>query len=283
LAYTVKGPAGRDLPSWVPVFPRPVRRREGNWALDKVRKGIFHLDYLVSKDEMELSVQGAIADEVAILCPISAIPPKLYKDQEHKRSDKGRWSVPPDMLGPRNDMIQRGVKNLSDFFRATGRLANQYIATQYPDKISRTEAYHRAMVMDWDGAGNGGKSPASYRTLTIFAKFRRAYVDAFEGGSVKPTMELYDHDFGTTFEKLFFSHWYNYDFAITRRGRMAWVPQGSLPGDVLCFFNGMDVPFSLRPVEGTGQHYLIGDAYIHGLMHVKAEELNVEVTPVKII
>jgi hypothetical protein len=39
LAYRFEGEDGWDLPSWVPVFPRPRRRREGNWALDKVRKG----------------------------------------------------------------------------------------------------------------------------------------------------------------------------------------------------------------------------------------------------
>jgi hypothetical protein len=266
LAYRYKNEDGhgRNLPSWVPLFPKPIRRREGNWALDKVRKGTFHLEYLVSADENELSIRGAIVDEVAILCPVSAIPPgNSIKEYD---GGSGDW----------------GVKKLSDFFRATRRLADQSIALQlqYPTKTSRNQAYQRAMVMDWDGASSrDGKSPASYRTLSTFAKFRAAYENAFAGGSVRPTKAIYDQDFGLTFEQLFFSHWYNYDFAITRRGLMAWVPQGSLPGDVLCFFNGVDVPFSLRPAESqgsSGQHYLIGDAYIHGLMHGEAKEPNVE-------
>ncbi|KAF4632259.1 hypothetical protein G7Y89_g5868 [Cudoniella acicularis] len=287
LAYRNEDGDGQDLPSWVPVFPKPKRRREGNWALEKVRKGTFHLQYLVSADKRELSVQGAIADEIAILCPVSVAVPwvKLQKDQENTGSDRGGSGAPPAMVGPRDDLIQWGVKNLSDFFRATRRLADLKVPPKYASKTSRSEAYQRAMVMDWDGAGRGGTSPASNRTLTTFMKFRAAYEDAFKGGSVKPNKEVYDHDFQATFKQLFFSHWYNYDFAITRQGLIAWVPQGSLPGDILCFFNGVDVPFSLRPagLKGSGQHYLVGDAYIHGLMRGEAKELNTEAIWFKII
>ena len=95
---------------------------------------------------------------------------------------------------------------------------------------------------------------------------------------------MFDHDFQANFEQVFFNHLYNYDFAITR-GLMAWVPRGSQPGDVLCFFNGVGVPFLLCPagVHNSGQQYFTRDAYVRGLMHEEAKELNVAAMWFKII
>jgi hypothetical protein len=276
LAYRYEDDVGSDLPSWVPAFPKPMRPREGNWAVHKARKITCHLQYSISADNKELSLRGAVADEVAVLCTVSlAVPPgKLNKAYEETLSSQGDSSTEPDVAGWYNHVFLGPLEKLPEFLRATYRLATQYVPEQYQNNTRREDAYWRAMAMDWDGVGKGGTSPASWDTLSIFMDMVTGYV--FK--DTESLKRLIGQLAGKNFEKHPFNHWPNYDFAITRGGLMAWVPQGSRPGDVLCFFNGLDVPFSLRPteVQESGQFYLIGDSYIHGLMRGEAKGLDVE-------
>lgn len=61
-------------------------------------------------------------------------------------------------------------------------------------------------------------------------------------------------------------------FIITERGRYGIASHCSSPGDVCCVFYGGLVPFLLRPRRGDiaaqtkGNHRLVGEAYLHGLM-----------------
>jgi len=60
------------------------------------------------------------------------------------------------------------------------------------------------------------------------------------------------------------------------------VPDEAREGDVLVFFDGARVPHVLRPVDAaverelrgacgaTASYWLIGDCYLHGLMHGEA-------------
>ena len=54
--------------------------------------------------------------------------------------------------------------------------------------------------------------------------------------------------------------------------RLAVIPDASLIGDVICVFQGLPVPYVLRPVHGdAGTVYrIIGEAYVHGIMSGEA-------------
>lgn len=55
-------------------------------------------------------------------------------------------------------------------------------------------------------------------------------------------------------------------FCGTKGRHVGLVPALALPGDRICLLHGGKVPFVLRPLHG-GVYRLIGEAYIHGIMH----------------
>jgi hypothetical protein len=61
-------------------------------------------------------------------------------------------------------------------------------------------------------------------------------------------------------------------FCTTANGYMGWAPSKAQPGDRLCYFEGCELPFVVRSYEGRYQ--LIGDSYLHGLMHRLPQGLN---------
>jgi hypothetical protein len=66
-------------------------------------------------------------------------------------------------------------------------------------------------------------------------------------------------------------------FCITQKGHVGFVPISVEEGDQICVFVGCETPFVVR--KRGDSYILIGDAYIHGLMHGEAmdmEDLNLE-------
>lgn len=55
-------------------------------------------------------------------------------------------------------------------------------------------------------------------------------------------------------------------FCTTNNGRLACVPRGSMEGDVICILFGGEVPYVLRPI-GDGFYSVIGECYVHDIMH----------------
>ena len=53
----------------------------------------------------------------------------------------------------------------------------------------------------------------------------------------------------------------------TRRGRLGLGPRQIEPGDVIYVFDGQPTPFILRPKPGQDCSKLIGETYVHGIMH----------------
>ena len=69
----------------------------------------------------------------------------------------------------------------------------------------------------------------------------------------------------------------NRQFAITKKGYMGWVPPHAQRVGRVCLLSGGQVPYVVRPI---GKRYrLLGEAYIHGVMNVKAlhwDGINIE-------
>jgi hypothetical protein len=67
------------------------------------------------------------------------------------------------------------------------------------------------------------------------------------------------------FEKAFKQYSLGRKFSTTTSGYMGWVPSEAREGDRIGYFESCRLPFVIRPCEGRYQ--LIGDCYLHGLMH----------------
>lgn len=61
-------------------------------------------------------------------------------------------------------------------------------------------------------------------------------------------------------------------FASTSHGRLANIPIGAQAGDIVCIILGGSVPYVLRP-QKDGYYSLVGECYLHGLMHGEAESV----------
>ena len=78
-----------DLPSWVPVLPKPHRPRSRNRAVKRAKARTHRLKYHISKDYRELSIHGAVIDELAavVVNLIIVGPPK--SSNEERDSEAG--------------------------------------------------------------------------------------------------------------------------------------------------------------------------------------------------
>lgn len=61
-------------------------------------------------------------------------------------------------------------------------------------------------------------------------------------------------------------------FCRTEDGRLAQVPQHAAAGDSICVLHGSDVPYVLR-LQEDGTFVVIGECYVHRIMHGEALEL----------
>ncbi|UPX16422.1 uncharacterized protein EKO05_0006822 [Ascochyta rabiei] len=59
-------------------------------------------------------------------------------------------------------------------------------------------------------------------------------------------------------------------FITTEQGRMSWAPENSVLGDVVAVLTGGRVQIVLRP--HGGHYYVVGGAYLHGIMDGEAIE-----------
>ncbi|CZR65731.1 uncharacterized protein PAC_15631 [Phialocephala subalpina] len=59
---------------------------------------------------------------------------------------------------------------------------------------------------------------------------------------------------------------------ITSQGRLGIGPLCLEPTDIICVLFGGNSLYALRPIPGTGEHYFLGECYIHGLMNGDAME-----------
>lgn len=102
----------------------------------------------------------------------------------------------------------------------------------------------------------------SIRTAADFAKFCK----------YKPEDRAVAFDYWET-ASAFGNTLGNATFCETRKGYLGLVPGDVQVGDNIVIFKGAVVPFILRGTDGPDNYTLIGEAYIHGIMHGEALEM----------
>jgi hypothetical protein len=71
-------------------------------------------------------------------------------------------------------------------------------------------------------------------------------------------------------------------FCVTKDGALACVPTVARHGDIICVLFGSEVPYVLRPTR-TGFYWVIGECYIHGIMHGESLSYDTEVTEFELV
>jgi hypothetical protein len=69
-------------------------------------------------------------------------------------------------------------------------------------------------------------------------------------------------------------------FCLTEEGFAGLVPISTKNGDKICIFQTCAVPYVLREIEGG--YTLIGDCYIHGIMHGEALSTDPEMVDLRL-
>ncbi|KAF2812630.1 HET-domain-containing protein [Mytilinidion resinicola] len=76
----------------------------------------------------------------------------------------------------------------------------------------------------------------------------------------------------------------NRRFAVTSGGYFGLVPRGTMVRDKICVFELGHVPFVVRPVEDREDFQLVGECYVHGIMHGEVMERgDIEIGPVTLV
>lgn len=83
---------------------------------------------------------------------------------------------------------------------------------------------------------------------------------------------------GERFDDAFKRYSFGRKFCITANGYMGWAPSEAKIDDLVCYFEGCPLPYVIR---GRDDGYeLIGDCYIHGIMHEPPKGLDMNVLEV---
>jgi hypothetical protein len=71
-------------------------------------------------------------------------------------------------------------------------------------------------------------------------------------------------------------------FCTTTNGALACVPKASREGDIICVLFGGEVPYVLRPTGGVF-YWVIGECYVHGIMHGESLSHDISAKEFKLI
>jgi hypothetical protein len=71
-------------------------------------------------------------------------------------------------------------------------------------------------------------------------------------------------------------------FCVTKNGALACVPKTARRGDIICVLFGSEVPYVLRPTR-RGFYWVVGECYVHGIMHGESLSHDTEVTEFRLV
>jgi hypothetical protein len=249
-------PELRDLPSWVPDWnlttPFLMSAKSytsGTQYEPKINMGL--------SNGLMISLEGLQIDQIKILGR-SAYSIGKHEGLAKDTSYMAEWLAEAEALAKaqRGNTYQTAELFLEDFIRTV--LGNK--GTDELDRRPSTEQCH-----------------ADYQAAKEFfaATARMSQIEEL-GGPITSTNYVLPFgylDYRTVERANRFTYFFETavsfrKFCVTEEGRMAIVPAGSAPGDVICIFKGARTPFLLRRVaDGESDVYkLVGSCYVHGVM-----------------
>ena len=137
------------------------------------------------------------------------------------------------------------------------------------------DAFWRTMIGDRDGRG-GCPAPPEFQThfaVHVIKSFANAgWTMSKEEGENLVADPNFQHIIKSGDQLLFKSRWFSkiqdHRFVITEKGRLGLAPMDTKRGDQVAIFGGGSPVYIIR--GSSGIHQLIGDGYVHGLMHGEA-------------
>ncbi|KAF2642492.1 HET-domain-containing protein [Massarina eburnea CBS 473.64] len=310
-----------DLPSWVADLT----------AIPFTRNGVKNNHYNASSGSKPtlvwrpnqpraIHLKGRIVDTVTELAaPLWAFP----RYRVMRMSDRRREDSEPNV----NDVFKA-----CDWMEQCKQIACGNASGMSP---ARFEAFWRSMVRNRTHIGNQvppknfGKSFEKYIRLlgvrgvleekeSTFASSwsRKFYLDGFMTAPIVGQANRKEKEMISTTEKdlrkdmelnsTMDKYWLDVTlrrFCSTSEGRLGWAPSRAEPGDIVCIFDGADVPYVIRPktavqeIEGRlslknwrrrllpsasresvvnppTEYTLVGECYIHGVMEGEAMARN---------
>ncbi len=170
-------------------------------------------------------------------------------------------SLPPDDL-PNLEKAQLMNQSMGLWVKQCQEIAFDKASTIPED---RYEEFWRTMVCDM--TGQGARAPPE------LGRAFRGFMKVVETGFEKDT-----HDIESLYELLedsqqiqpaITNHFATRRFCVTENDRMGQMPKAAEVGDRICVFQGASVPYVIRSAT-DGDHALIGDCYLHGVMDGEA-------------
>jgi hypothetical protein len=253
-----------DLPSWVPdltAVPNMVTLDDIHCKYSVARTTDVAIDTIWARDDT-ITLKGLLLD-----C-ISEIDQNNY------------WSA---ILSSPEDVREYIIKKVSSDREGIDlRLGLckwllavvQMVERRFPNVLMEgyrwtdeplLEATLRTMIGDEDHIS----FPASRETIDYLLKYTCSLDPGLARmeGAIRNTLTAEDNMSAAKAGLLWTRKTGSRQFAITRSGYMALVPECVMAGDMVCIFLGAKVPYVIRKSsEAEGHWELIGEAYVHGVM-----------------
>ncbi|KIW05028.1 uncharacterized protein PV09_04184 [Verruconis gallopava] len=272
-----------DLPSWVPDWTRKVDTEpfstRGLWAqASKDRQ----LQARISEDGRILHVRGMIVDTIQVIEEMRDIPsrkPYISKLTE-PRIETSNPDVKADFLDP-----EMQNKMGTEAFRKNGKAwTTNLLKMCFPDgekdarkqeDLWRTFMCNRTRDNEIPGqeCAEGFEIVMEAMTTGVTP---RSVIDAWVAAGKEANTESGNASDATRLRAAAnavfggFARWgYNRRFFISQSGRFGWGVDGVNVGDEVMVPAGGRYPLVIRSAS-LGQHMIVGDCYLHGVMEGEA-------------
>ncbi|KAH8589068.1 heterokaryon incompatibility protein-domain-containing protein [Bisporella sp. PMI_857] len=270
------------LPSWVPdwsytsspsldlVFPAS-KRKSPSGPIREFAATRGSTSTPMFKDPQILVLSGYIVDNIAQLSEIIQAP----------IADTLRMKLLDQKLDDEKSVLEaEGLAGMSVYFDIMMSIEDLALGggnenSIYPTSEPRTRAFWRTLCTDttYDSLDAGDLAFTGWRqALKAPRVLKRFRVDKFTrlynylaavGFGVTNTLHESDGLFEIMMQPAFYNR-----FAITRDGYFAMVPPATKVGDQVGLFKGGKVPLIIR--QKDDQWSLVGESYVHGIMHGEA-------------
>jgi WD repeat-containing protein 55 len=254
-------------PSWVPDWSTP--RQTISLGYSKPESGVY---YAAGYHILEDAQYKHIGDKIAIL------------------------GIPFDSVSNIGSLAIPHLKDLPDTSSLTANFVTESMdmaieqCQPYPSSSGLFESFWKTLVAGRDGSGKF-KAPTDYADIfgVLFDSVKGRSPSMPDQPSTKRRLNLQNlqvrrpksiyRQMQIAFEAAVTGR----RFGITSKRYMGLLPRGTKLGDQVCVFLGSHVPFVIRRQEIGDSYQLVGECYIHGIMHgeirgmgLKEEKIEIE-------